>query len=95
MPHVPSAITLPGDAVLLQRTHPCPADAASTQGAGFIPAAMGRSVLETTTPVAVSKCLALSTPGAACPLGKADEGVIQKSQDGLSALKVKGNKSGK
>lgn len=64
--HMTSGITLPGEKVVpLWRTYPCPAEAAGTGGggAGFTPAAMGRSALETTTPVAVSKFLALSAPG--------------------------------
>jgi len=49
--------------VLLWRMHSCPADAAGMEAAGFMLAVMGRSALETTTPVAVSKLLAPSAPG--------------------------------
>lgn len=90
--HVTSTITLPGEkVVLLWRTHVCPAKAAGT-GGGLDWCWLwwvGQHWKQAVPLLSASFWLFLLWE-AVCPLGKADEGVIQKSQDGLSAAESEG-----
>lgn len=93
--HMTSGITLPGEKVVpLWRTYPCPAEAAGTRGGGLVsrrPRWAGQRWKQPPRLLSASFWLSLHRE-AVCPLGKADEGVIQKSQDGLSAAQSEGQR---